>query len=278
MKLSVGRMPFSQASALVAALLLGAAQAAALDPNDRWFATIMASAVETDDDRHVQTEISGYHVGVGRGIREDWGVEFNVTGARLKNTGDEVVVEQLGLGLDLTRRLWDTEFFVPYAVLGAGYLESDDERNDQDTKGAMASFGLGVMTPVSRFFLRAEARARREFDDPGFTDYIVSIGVQIPVSYRNMGPPRADRPDEPYRWKRDLDGDDVPDVQDKCPETPAGAAVNAEGCSSSDDPDGDRVPSPQDACPDTPAGVPVDRFGCRILPEQAVDMGDPAAE
>ncbi len=49
---------------------------------------------------------------------------------------------------------------------------------------------------------------------------------------------------------KDSDGDGVPDKRDKCPNTPAGVAVDADGCPL--DRDGDGVPDYKDDCPDTP--------------------------
>ncbi|HSO22666.1 MAG TPA: thrombospondin type 3 repeat-containing protein, partial [Chondromyces sp.] len=58
----------------------------------------------------------------------------------------------------------------------------------------------------------------------------------------------------------DSDGDGVPDYLDKCPGTPAGVKVNADGCPI--DSDGDGVPDARDLCPDTPRGMAVDANGC----------------
>jgi OOP family OmpA-OmpF porin len=60
----------------------------------------------------------------------------------------------------------------------------------------------------------------------------------------------------------DTDGDGVPDDKDRCPNTPKGAAVDAEGCPL--DTDGDGVPDYKDKCPGTPAGAKVDGNGCEI--------------
>jgi OmpA-OmpF porin, OOP family len=60
----------------------------------------------------------------------------------------------------------------------------------------------------------------------------------------------------------DADGDGVPDSKDKCPDTPAGVAVDVNGCPL--DSDGDGVPDHLDKCPNTPAGAPVDTSGCPI--------------
>jgi CSLREA domain-containing protein len=63
----------------------------------------------------------------------------------------------------------------------------------------------------------------------------------------------------------DSDGDGVPDVADLCPGTPAGAAVDADGCAASQlDSDGDGVSDSIDACPGTPAGASVDVNGCSV--------------
>jgi len=60
----------------------------------------------------------------------------------------------------------------------------------------------------------------------------------------------------------DSDGDGVPDHLDKCPNTPRGVKVDADGCPV--DTDGDGVPDYLDKCPGTPAGVKVDAVGCPV--------------
>jgi OOP family OmpA-OmpF porin len=58
----------------------------------------------------------------------------------------------------------------------------------------------------------------------------------------------------------DTDGDGVPDDMDKCPDTPKGVKVDADGCPL--DTDGDGVPDYMDKCPQTPTGATVDEVGC----------------
>jgi OmpA-OmpF porin, OOP family len=60
----------------------------------------------------------------------------------------------------------------------------------------------------------------------------------------------------------DSDGDGVPDDRDKCPDTPRGVSVDADGCPI--DSDGDGVPDYLDKCPRTPKGVEVDANGCPL--------------
>jgi outer membrane protein OmpA-like peptidoglycan-associated protein len=61
---------------------------------------------------------------------------------------------------------------------------------------------------------------------------------------------------------RDTDGDGVPDKKDKCPDTPMGAKVDANGCPL--DTDGDGIFDGLDQCPGTPKGCKVDGKGCPI--------------
>jgi outer membrane protein OmpA-like peptidoglycan-associated protein len=58
----------------------------------------------------------------------------------------------------------------------------------------------------------------------------------------------------------DTDGDGVFDGLDQCPGTAKGCTVNAHGCPS--DADGDGVCDGIDKCPDTPKGATVDASGC----------------
>ena len=64
----------------------------------------------------------------------------------------------------------------------------------------------------------------------------------------------------------DSDGDGVADASDLCPNTPAGTAVDEDGCTlvSNVDSDGDGVYDIDDACPNTPAGTTVNAAGCAI--------------
>lgn len=60
----------------------------------------------------------------------------------------------------------------------------------------------------------------------------------------------------------DSDGDGVYDNIDRCPDTPKGVKVDAQGCSI--DSDGDGVYDYLDKCPNTPAKVKVDANGCPL--------------
>jgi OOP family OmpA-OmpF porin len=65
-----------------------------------------------------------------------------------------------------------------------------------------------------------------------------------------------------YTAAMDSDGDGVVDAQDLCPNTPANAQVDADGCAL--DSDGDGVADYKDQCPSTPEGAEVDSVGCAL--------------
>jgi OmpA-OmpF porin, OOP family len=75
---------------------------------------------------------------------------------------------------------------------------------------------------------------------------------------------------------KDTDGDRVNDEADRCPNTVAGELVDAEGCSNAQrDADRDGVPNPADRCPDTAAGQVVDSTGCVPVPPDSDKDGVP---
>jgi len=63
-------------------------------------------------------------------------------------------------------------------------------------------------------------------------------------------------------YKDDNDKDGIPNYKDKCPNTPAGAKVDKNGCAIDSDKDG--VIDLYDVCPNTPLGVKVNSKGCGI--------------
>lgn len=74
----------------------------------------------------------------------------------------------------------------------------------------------------------------------------------------------------PLAAEGDADGDGVPDSRDQCPSTPAGVAVDANGCPR--DSDGDGVPDYKDNCPGTRAGAKVDAAGCEIMDSMMISV------
>ena len=172
--------------------------------------------------------------------------------------------------------------FTPYLSGGVG-------QNYVHSEGAGSSLHRFALTGAAGFrrkigekaSLRIEARdLRYKVLVPNTTreEYRHHPEVFVGVSFGIGGPPRdrdkdgvpddEDRcPDTPLGARVDAvgcaidsDGDGVFDGIDKCPNTPPGAIVDANGCEH--DGDFDKVPDGVDRCPDTPRGAIVDAYGC----------------
>ena len=92
---------------------------------------------------------------------------------------------------------------------------------------------------------------------------VLSLAALLVVGCGKASPPPAPPPAPAVQAPPpDADHDGVPDSSDKCPNTPAGVAVDQNGCPL--DADNDGVPDSLDKCPNTPAGVKVDETGCAV--------------
>ena len=161
----------------------------------------------------------------------------------------------------------------PYLFAGPGYLW------DNGTEAVNFDLGLGTkyyIKPAAALYLEAGYIRGIESVAKGITGrenlWKVTAGVEL-----NFGK------------AKDSDMDGVSDNKDKCPNTPAGVAVDKNGCpidtdgdSVADylddcptiagltslkgcpDADGDGVADKDDKCPNTPKDVKVDAFGCPL--------------
>ncbi len=237
-------------ASLVALLAAGTAFADAAEGQS--YFTIMGSYVDDDEDRGIEDGINGGQFGFGYAFHESWNVEalFQIG----RGEGNEGFVgdanhSYTGVGLDLQRVFRRDERFSPYLHAGLGWFMDDPSGSDSND-GSMYSAGLGFYYDLftTNVALRGEWRYRTDSAGPeNLTDNLVSFGLQLPFGSA-----------EPA-WV-DSDGDGVSDGMDRCPDTPAGADVDAYGCEL--DSDGDGVKDGVDECPDTPTGVRVDSRGC----------------
>ena len=163
---------------------------------------------------------------------------------------------QTGLMLDYVRDfgtlIEPTESFFtgmkPYLAAGIGFVQ-EDVNSDKHIHLAVTGGG-GVLAPLGflGWGLRCDARLQAQSNNESvpqerfLLDYVVSLGVQIPLSalYEQVGaevPVEEDCPIaviDPETGRRDCradtDGDGVDDPADECPGTRAGAEVDARGC------------------------------------------------
>jgi outer membrane protein OmpA-like peptidoglycan-associated protein len=111
----------------------------------------------------------------------------------------------------------------------------------QDGELAPDSFQVGVLDEPTAQALKS-FQSRHGLRETGVVDYET---MALLTSHDQPG---------------DADGDWVTDALDRCPDTPQGAEVDANGCPK--DADGDGVANGLDACPGTPKGADVDARGC----------------
>lgn len=138
-----------------------------------------------------------------------------------------------------------------YGLVGAG-IEHFDEEALGNEDGLFANYGLGIKYKISEAMsLKADVRHLVEFDDSD-NNLLYTVGLAIPFGKKAAPAPAP----------KDSDNDGVIDSKDQCPTTPAGAAVDANGCEFDTDMDG--VVNRLDQCPATPKGDIVDEKGCSL--------------
>jgi OOP family OmpA-OmpF porin len=144
-----------------------------------------------------------------------------------------------------------TERFVPYVAAGVGGIYFD--RSGGNDNDPLVNYGGGLKYFITEAIaLRGDVRHVISFDST-YNNLLYTVGLSIFFGGTKEAAARA---------PLDSDGDGVPDHLDRCPDTPAGVAVDSSGCPL--DSDGDGVPDYLDRCPDTPAGVAVDSSGCPL--------------
>ena len=165
---------------------------------------------------------------------------------------------------------------VPFVAVGVGGIhysqairdttgfEGDDENGIRDKVTADYGGGLKYFL-AENWALRADVRhvipINYQFDRDSMTNNLLAtVGLTFAFGGEKkvVAPPPEPAPVAPVVLDSDNDG--VPDNLDKCPGTPAGVAVDKDGCPLDSDNDG--VPDYLDKCPGTPAGVKVDKDGC----------------
>ena len=217
---------------------------------------IVPTVVYTDDDkdRLVDDEVTGGQITVGHYLTDSFALE-GVLGSHSMSGSDSL--DLLEFGLNGVYAFQRDKRISPYLMFGFGIVDVDSDIFGDDYS-AFNTFGVGLNLRITDgpLTLRLEHRARNSADDSrNPSDRITSLGFSIPFGEKDMPAPVVAR--DP-----DSDGDGVNDSRDRCPNTPAGHAVDSSGCSL--DSDGDGVVDNDDQCPNTYRGATVDARGCEL--------------
>ncbi len=244
--------------ACIASFAAGTVSAA--DAETSWYVAPSVFALWLDDERLADDDI-GASLAFGRTLNANWDLEL---GAFLSkhDRADSDSLELKGFALQGKRVFYRGESRVnPFLSLGIGHVTSSLSSGADESTYA-ATYGVGLLIDLNPdrndgrgITLRADVGARHALSsgsDGGAepVDYIAGIGLQISWGAE-------------VRKPLDSDGDGVIDDLDRCPGTPAGTAVDSNGCALDDD--GDGVTNDLDKCPGTPAGTKVDAVGCEIV-------------
>lgn len=227
-----------------------------------WYIPVEAVYTDEIDERFSAPGIGGA-IGAGYRANPNLAFEGTVFGNQFdESDGADREWSEIGLRIAANYYLVQGQF-EPFIGLGIAGTQTTLETSalEDDETHAQADLGVGLDWNLTKAGsgVRAAVRYRVSFldipgaggeieEDPAETQFL--LGAKFALDEAVPTPPPV----------MDGDNDGVNDKLDACPNTKAGATVNARGCIP--DSDGDNVPDAQDKCPNTARGVAVDWTGC----------------
>ena len=173
--------------------------------------------------------------------------------------GGDPDLKVMNYGGDLVFRIAHDKSVVPYLLAGAGVtkVSFDDDAiaasvgHDPLLLGRRRGSAVPALGHASAFASRpgpdVQARIQRHRQRRHLRHNIIAAGGLSTSAFGG--------------GSKDTDNDGVNDKNDRCPDTPLGCRVDADGCPIDSDKDG--VCDGIDQCPDTPAGAPSTRAAAR---------------
>jgi len=239
------------ALALTAALLSAGPAPARADQTSRWWVVLGGQQNWPADQLGVEDKKLGPGVILGYKLNPVWAVEGRAHYGNFDPASGVGQNTKLFRGEgNLTYFIGQDERFNPYLTAGMGLVDASGAIDGQEF---VWNAGFGFLYHMNETVsLRLDGR-NVTFRHPtsGDTKWLESHEIFGGVSFGLGGAQITDN---------DEDGDGVPDHADRCPNTPRGAKVDAEGCPT--DRDGDGIWDGIDECPNTPRGARVDSRGC----------------
>lgn len=213
---------------------------------NRFYVSPMASYVLADSNRGTDDGL-GATLTFGKLFQDRFGFELEThySGYDAENGGGSAELLSGGVrGL-----LFPVEKGNAFVVAGLGYGRFEDHPGDDpDYDTILWTVGGGYLFGpfnflVSDISIRTELAFRSDMHDGDRTsetnnnalnEMVANVGLLIPIGAGPVPPPPPAEPEPvevvPAVTPLDSDGDGVPDDMDKCPDTPAGTAVDADGC------------------------------------------------
>jgi CxxC motif-containing protein (DUF1111 family)/predicted lipoprotein with Yx(FWY)xxD motif len=162
------------------------------------------------------------------------------------------------LKLDLGANYTLSEVIIKWEAANAASYRIDGSLDGNNWTNSIATFSGGTWNPG------AGVRRTDTLALSGSYRYVRMYGISRPVgNYYGYSIWEMEVYGIPAAPPADTDGDGVDDAIDQCPNTAAGANVDASGCALVDT-DNDGVIDSVDSCPNTPAGSNVNVNGCAI--------------
>ena len=169
-------------------------------------------------------------------------------------------------------------FITPLAKAGLGYEKMSDSyetQTDNEADCAFVDVGVGAKVPFNDMIaLKLEAVYMLKYNDARLDNNLAILaGLNIAFGEKAQKAAPVTEPEPtpepasvvaavPVVVDGDDDKDGVLNSVDKCPITPPGVEVDANGCKIDNDIDKDGVLNAQDICPNTPLGEAVNEDGC----------------
>lgn len=247
----------------------------------QWFDSQTIEEFSGDHEAPDIEDKEGYALGLGYRFTPAFGLEANY--GRTESNLDQPApgdfeIRNSRLSLDGYYAFNADGSFSPYVLLGAGQGRYKSELGGA-AKDTIVNAGLGAFYRFNQnIALRAEARNVHNHD-ADLNDAIALLGLEFSPGSSAAAEPSAPEPvveQAPVEELAaapvvvDTDGDGVPDASDRCPTTPAGVQVDADGCPLDNDKDG--VANYLDKCPDSKANAVVDDTGCAEILRQQVSI------
>ena len=154
---------------------------------------------------------------------------------------------------------------IPFVKAGLGYENMTKDLYDNEDS-VMADAGMGLKLPLTETIaLKLEALYMLKYNADRWDNNLAGL-AGLTFSFGGSDTQETAPVVEEVLVEEviivDSDGDGVSDANDRCSGTPAGAAVDANGCQP--DGDGDGVADVADQCPNSAAGAAVDADGCEL--------------